>query len=214
MGLTPPFLPLLVLTDRHQAARLGLVDTVAAAVDGGARTVVLREKDLSRRAREDLAQRLARLLAPAGGTLLVAGPDVALARAVGASGIHLSATDPCPDDTSDLVVGRSCHDRDEVQAAAAEGADYATISPVAATSSKPGYGPALGLAGLAKLTSATELPLVALGGVTEASAGDCLAAGAVGVAVMGAVMASDHPAQVVSRLVVSLCGATTGPGRR
>ncbi|MDP8987722.1 MAG: thiamine phosphate synthase, partial [Actinomycetota bacterium] len=67
--------PLLVLTDRHQA-RAGLVATVAAAVEGGARAVVLREKDLAGDARLRLAGALWGLLDPVGGTLLLAGADV------------------------------------------------------------------------------------------------------------------------------------------
>ncbi len=201
--------PLLVLTDRGQAARLGLVGTLAAAVEGGARAILLREKDLARAERADLGHAIHHLLAPVGGVLVTAGPDVDLARAVGATGVHLARTDRLPVDTGGLLVGRSCHDRVEVQVAAAEGADYATISPVLWMSSKPGYGPALGMDGLAEMSATTDLPLIALGGISEDSASDCLRAGAAGVAIMGAVMASADPAETVRRLaeVVSLASA-------
>lgn len=206
-----PVAPLMVLTDRR-ASRLGLVATVAAAVDGGARAVVLRERDLDRGSRQELAVALRKVLAPVGGILLLAGADVEMARAVGAAGIHLASADPWLGDHPRLIVGRSCHNRSEVQAAADEGADYATVSPVLATASKPGYGPALGIDGLRALVAATDLPLVALGGVTEESAVDCLAAGAVAVAVMGAVMASADPSATSARLVAVLSD-TVGPGR-
>ena len=48
MGLTSSLPALLVLSDRRQAGRLGLVATMAAAVSGGGRALVLREKDLER----------------------------------------------------------------------------------------------------------------------------------------------------------------------
>jgi thiamine-phosphate pyrophosphorylase len=61
------------------------------------------------------------------------------------------------------------------------------VSPFAATASKPGYGPALGPAGLAALLAGGP-PAYALGGVTPDDVPACLAAGAVGVAVMGPLM--------------------------
>jgi thiamine monophosphate synthase len=177
----------IVFTDRRQARR-PLVDVVAAAVEGGARLVVLREKDLPGGERAALAARLRAVLAPVGGRLLLAGRD------------HLAAADPFPADRPGLV-GRSCHDAAELAAAADEGCDYATVSPVFPTPSKPGYGPPLGPARLADLCAGARLPVYALGGVTDAArAAACLEAGAAGVAVMGAVMRADDPAGVVRSL--------------
>ncbi|MGI8759440.1 MAG: thiamine phosphate synthase [Acidimicrobiales bacterium] len=194
---------LVVLTDRRQA-RAGLVPTVAAAVEGGARAVVLREKDLPRPARWELGRALRAVLDPHGAMLLVAGPDVELAEELGAGGVHLAAGDAWPSGWRPPLVGRSCHDAVELQRAAEEAADYATLSPVFASASKPGYGPALTEAGLAELAAATELAVFALGGVTAESAGPCLGAGAAGVAVMGAVMGADDPAGAAAALVASM----------
>jgi thiamine-phosphate pyrophosphorylase len=74
-----------------------------------------------------------------------------------------------------------------VSAARDEGCDYVTVSPVFPTPSKPGYGPPLGLAGLARLTGSAP-PVYALGGIRPGDAPGCLAAGAHGVAVMGPAM--------------------------
>ena len=73
-----------------------------------------------------------------------------------------------------------------------------------ASASKPGYGPALGVPGLAQLVARTGKPLLALGGVTSpADAAACVAAGAAGVAVMGAVMRARDPAELVAGLVAA-----------
>ncbi len=90
--------PLLVLTDRSQCTG-PLVDTVAAAVDGGARAVVLREKDLPEHERDCLAGELRALLDPVGGVLVRAG-------AGGATAVHLAASDPFPQ-SRPVLVGRS-----------------------------------------------------------------------------------------------------------
>ncbi|WP_222195636.1 thiamine phosphate synthase [Modestobacter italicus] len=169
---------LLVLTDRSQCPG-SLTDTVAAAVDAGARAVVLREKDLPGRERDELVDRLRALLDPVGGLLVRAGPGAADA-------VHLAAHDTFPAPRPRLV-GRSCHSAAELTRARAEGCDWAFLSPVFLTPSKPGYGPALGPAGLAALAPLGP-PVYALGGIGAAEVAGCLAAGAHGVAVMGSVM--------------------------
>lgn len=169
---------LLVLTDRTQCAG-PLPVAVAAAVEAGARALVLREKDLPADQRAALAAELSGLLAPVGGTLVMAGGG-------GADAVHLAARDPLPAPRPGLV-GRSCHDGAEVASAAAEGCDYVTVSPVFPSPSKPGYGPPLGRQGLAALVR-TSPPAYALGGVRPADVAACRAAGAYGVAVMGGVM--------------------------
>ena len=171
---------LLVLTDRTQSAG-PLAATVAAAVDAGARAVVLRDKDLPGAERAALAGELRALLDPVGGLLVVAGPADGTAAAV-----HLAARDPFPA-TRPALVGRSCHDAAEVARAREEGCDWVLVSPFAATASKPGYGPALGPAGLAALVAGSP-PAYALAGVTPDDVPACLGAGAHGVAVMGPVM--------------------------
>ncbi len=87
-----------------------------------------------------------------------------------------------------------------------------------ATSSKPGYGPPLGIAGLAAGCRATpSLPVLALGGVDIGTAGRCVAAGACGVAVMGAVMGAADPRAVVRALAAAVArpeAAGTEPSTR
>jgi thiamine-phosphate pyrophosphorylase len=188
-----------VVTDRRQARR-PLPEVIEAAVAGGARWVLLREKDLPRAERATLAARLRETLAPVEGRLIVAGPDP-----LGGDAVHLAANDP---DGREVVghggepaqvrlVGRSCHSTTEIDRLTVE--NYLTVSPVFASTSKPGYGPALGLAGLAALCEhARPRPVLALGGVEEPrQVAACVAAGAAGVAVMGAVMRAADPAAVV-----------------
>lgn len=209
---------LIVLTDRAQSAG-DLLGVVGAAVAGGARVVLLREKDLPRDQRRALAVRLLDTLSSVGGMLLVAS-DVELAREVGAVGVHLAAADPWPDGRphphlgdQGMMVGRSCHTVAELRDACRNGADYATISPVFPTTSKPGYGPPLGVEGLASACRSMaddvgsvrrRLPVIALGGVGSGRVASCLAAGAAGVAVMGEVMRADDPASTVRALLGEL----------
>src|SRR4029079_16116846 len=65
------------------------------------------------------------------------------------------------------LVGFSAHDEDEVAWAAAQGADYVTLSPVFATASKPAVQP-LGVQRAAEITRDAELPVLWLGGTMPA----------------------------------------------
>ena len=76
-----------------------------------------------------------------------------------------------------------------------EGADYVGAGPVYPTGSKLDAGPVMGVEGIAAIRSQLgKLPLVAIGGVSEANAGEVAAAGADGLAVSSAVMQADDPA--------------------
>ena len=187
---------LLVLTDRTQLpGERTLLETVTRCAGAGLTTVVLRELDLPRSRRAELAAALAARI------------QVVSARGMlpGAVGVHLAAGQPTGDAELAPMHGRSCHDEDEVGQAVAGGAAYVTVSPVAVTASKPGYGPPLGVAGVRRAVAAAGgVPVFALGGVDPGNAGDLRRAGAHGVAVMGAVMRAADPAGVVSRLLAEV----------
>ncbi|WP_211352489.1 thiamine phosphate synthase [Nocardioides albertanoniae] len=131
--------------------------------------------------------------------------DVALA--AGAAGVHLGASDlPVADArriadaaSPGLVVGATCRDRAAVEAAAADGADYAGFGPVFATSSKAGLPDPLGVSAVSD--AAGVLPLIAIGGISASSAAEVRAAGAHGVAVIGGLWRPPDPLLAAKELV-------------
>jgi thiamine-phosphate pyrophosphorylase len=180
---------LVVLTDRRSAAG-PLAEVVRAAIRGGAGWVILRERDLPYASRRALADELRELLPP--GRLIVAGPDP-----LGGDAVHLAEADPLPTVPVSLV-GRSRH-------AALSDEGYATLSPVYPTATKPGYGPALGPRRAAAL--AGSVPWLALGGIDSAErAAACAAAGARGIAVLGAVMRAADPQTAARELATAFAG--------
>jgi thiamine-phosphate pyrophosphorylase len=206
-----PALPgLLVITDRHQARHP--IEAIADAVGrGGGRWLLLRDKDLERGARLRLAARLAPI-ARRYGMYFSVSADLELAAAVEASGVHLQCAAAVGAARArlgeDAVIGVSAHDMAELEAAAAAHADYATLSPIFLTASKPGHGPPLGVAALAAAVK-LGIPVLALGGITASTAGLCLAAGASGIAVMGEVMRAEDPSRAVSGLLRACADAAT-----
>jgi thiamine-phosphate pyrophosphorylase len=196
-----PVPPLLVISDRGQA-RWPLLEVAEAAFAGGCRWFSLREKDLPASERRALLTRLVELGHRFGATV-TAHEDIDVVVAVGADGVHLPGkSDPATARARLLraLIGVSAHSAADAAAQLRAGADYVTISPVFLTASKPGYGPALGLDGLAAAAAAPG-PVLALGGITAENAGLCRAAGAAGVAVMGDVMRADDPQATVADLV-------------
>lgn len=197
--------PLLLITDRTQNPR-PLVETVAAALEGGCRWMMLREKDLPPDELLALAREIAALTSAKGATLSI-NSDMAAAKALKA-GLHL------PSDGSALaaraalgpgaLIGQSAHSLAEAEKALDTGADYVTLSPIFASASKPGYGPALGIEGLRKAAARLRIPIVALAGIDAGNAAACLRAGASAVAVMGGVMRADDPAAEVHALLAAL----------
>jgi thiamine-phosphate pyrophosphorylase len=208
--VTPlPDPPILIVTDRRQARR-PLEELAEAVFSGGGRWLSLREKDLDAAERVALLRRLVALGRDCGATVTV-HEDVAAALAAGAAGVHLPAR-VSPAAARHMLgpgalVGGSAHDEAELAAFAEGGADYATLSPIFASASKPGYGPALGLERLGRAAAATTLGLVALGGVDADNAARSIAAGAAGVAVMGEVMRAADPAAVMAGLIKTVRAA-------
>ena len=200
--------PLLVITDRAMAKR-PLVDMAEAVFEGGCRWLMLREKDLDTAAREALAAEIIELAEPYGVHVIISRDHVE-----DADGVHLPQGYPVSEAQKWAVdgklVGVSAHSLGEARIAADEGADYVSLSPIFATSSKPGYGPALGLDGLSHVAASIAIPVIALGGISEDNAAPGLEAGAAGVAVMGGVMGAADPQAAVAALVDKIrCARTT-----
>jgi len=82
------------------------------------------------------------------------------------------------------LVGRSVHSLEAAVEAEREGADFVIFGPVFASASHPGAAPA-GLERLLQVARGVRIPVVAIGGVTEALVAQCLEAGAAGYAAIG-----------------------------
>jgi len=178
-----------------------LLAKIAEAARHGIHYIQLREKDLSPRDLESLAREAIRKLRIENRELRTAllinsRTDVALATA--AAGVHLPANDVSPADVRKAwsacragapareisprnpLISVSCHSPAEVAQAAANGADLALFAPVFEKKDAPTTLPT----GLDSLRQAclSQIPVLALGGITLQNAESCLRAGAAGIA--------------------------------
>jgi len=99
--------------------------------------------------------------------------------------VHLGQADEGADRAweAGLLLGRSAA---TVAEAVATDADYLGVGPVWETPSKPDAEPPIGLAALAAICAAVDVPVVAIGGIDASNAAACIEAGAAGVAVIRA----------------------------
>jgi thiamine-phosphate pyrophosphorylase len=214
------------ITDRSQfpgdeaARRSALLAKVRECARAGLDYVQLREKDLSARELEKLANTVVSEIRGAGrGTRLLVNSRIDIAIACGADGVHLRSSDedPNPGDARAIfasagaatpIIAASCHTEKEVEMAESCGADFVVFGPVFEKSGVPGSG--LGelrhicgkvSAGDEKTEAVTRarLPVLALGGVTIENAAECLRAGAAGVAGIR-LFQQNEAARVVSKL--------------
>jgi thiamine-phosphate pyrophosphorylase len=175
------------ITDRRAAGGTeALLDCVRRALDAGVERIQIREKDLTGRELCELTRRVV-ALAQGRGTRILVNDRVDIALAASAHGVHLPANSVAAKILRGIVpsgflIGVSTHSLEEVRAAGADGGDFVVFGPVFATASKPGYGPPQGLERLREAAQAVRIPVLALGGITEANAAECLAAGAAGIA--------------------------------
>ena len=198
---------LYLITDRTAASRPP-ADVVEECLAVGLRAVQLREKDLEARDLLALADTL-RATTQRHGARLVVNDRADVALAAGADGVqrtHASLpvsalrgiTPP------GFLVGASVHSEGEARDAAAQGADFIVFGPVYDTASKRRYGPPQGLAALEAVTHAVDRPVLAVGGLTPERVPEVLAAGAAGVAVIGAIYAAARPADATKAFLDAL----------
>jgi thiamine-phosphate pyrophosphorylase len=172
------------ITDRVALGSVAaLIQNISDQLAQGIDMIQLRERDLSARELFNLAEAVLRLPNPRGARVLVNDrTDVALA--CGAAGVHLRGSSVSPARIRAItphgfLIGVSCHSVDDVRRADAEGASFAVLAPIFAT---PGKGPALGTGPLAEAARTVRIPVLALGGITEARIQECMTAGAAGIA--------------------------------
>ncbi|MCC7076567.1 MAG: thiamine phosphate synthase [Acidimicrobiia bacterium] len=184
------------------------LDVAAAALDGGASWLQVRIKDEPDRRRLALAAGIAALCRERGATCLVNDrADIALA--VEADGVHVGADDlPVPVLRrilgTEAVIGATARDPETARRLEAEGATYLGVGPVYPSTTKDGlpgpFGPAL----VTRVGAAVGIPVVAISGVTAGKVPELLAAGAHGVAVIGAVAGAPDRVAATAELLCAL----------
>lgn len=180
------------MTDRRALAGdcsvAALLEKIRAAVAAGVDWVQIREKDLA--ARELFA--LAKGVVGTGASRVIINDRLDVALSAGAAGVHLGhASIPVRDAVrwcrqanapADFMIGVSCHSLEGAKEAESAGASYMYFGPIYETPSKIPFGAPHGIAELAAVCEAVRIPVIAIGGVNESNAAECIKAGGAGIA--------------------------------
>ena len=208
------------VADSEAAADTDILTLIGRAVRGGATLVQLRGKAWTDRQFLDLAVQARELLRPAGVPLII-NNRADIARAAGADGVHLGQTDLPVAAAKEIlgrrsIIGLSAATPGDAREGEVAGADYLGVGPVFVTRSKEDAGAPLGLAAIRKIRSVTNLPILAIGGISAENAPAVISAGADGVAVISAITAAGDQAREATKIIesIGILGIRHRPGRR
>jgi thiamine-phosphate pyrophosphorylase len=181
------------------------VKTAEEVLAAGADVIQLREKEMTDRDLLDLAGRLAELCRQRG-KLFIVNDRADIAALADADGVHLGRNDLPIQQARRIVgeeriIGASAHSIEEVKDAVAECADYIGIGAMFPSSTKPQVG-VQGIKLAVKAKEVTDLPLVAIGGITPENSCELSAAGIHAVAVSSAIISSPDPASAVKKFLL------------
>jgi thiamine-phosphate pyrophosphorylase len=195
---------LYLVTDRALSGGRPLEKIVRESVAAGVTAVQLREKNSGTREFLEQAFTLRQATTELGIPLII-NDRLDIALACRADGVHLGQDDmQCALARliagNDMIVGISVSTADEALDAETDGADYLGVGPLFATPTKADALPATGLDVLRSIRRAVRIPLVGIGGVNHTTAGDVIRAGADGVAVVSAIIASPEPGAAAAEL--------------
>jgi len=196
--------PLYAILDPEQTRGRPAQRVLAALLEAGVSILQLRVKSLPPVDFLELAKQ-ARAVTRAHGCQLIINDRVDIALACGADGVHLGQDDLPLSAGRKLmgqkIIGISTHDLDQARAAERDGADYIGFGPMFGTRTKATGYEARGPEMLQQIRGAVTLPIVAIGGITEANVQEVWQAGADSVAIIGDVLHDNDPGAKALRIL-------------
>ncbi|WP_236517752.1 thiamine phosphate synthase [Sandaracinus amylolyticus] len=202
---------LYAIVDPERCAGRDPLEVASAILRGGCAIIQVRAKRMPDRERLAL-MRAVRSRAKERGVPFVVNDRPDLALLVDADGLHLGQDDlPIAEArriVGRMMIGRSTHDLAQLRVAMDEGANLVGFGPVFATKSKENPDPVVGLEGLARAVRVARVPIVAIGGITEASASGVARTGVALGAAIAAIGEAPDPEQAARALHRALSGST------
>ncbi|MDD2364913.1 MAG: bifunctional hydroxymethylpyrimidine kinase/phosphomethylpyrimidine kinase [Desulfuromonadaceae bacterium] len=191
-----------------------LIERVSIALKGGASTLQYRAKGIGYSERICEGMELKRLTARFGVSFIV-NDDVRLARDLDADGVHLGQDDGNIVEARmllgpDKLIGKSTHNLEEALLAENEGADYIGFGAIYPTKSKL-VSCVPGIKGLQSVKGNINIPVVAIGGITSATAADVIDSGANAIAVISSVLSNSKPDIAAAELLLMFNRASAYP---
>ena len=189
----------------HHTDRYSYVDSARIALEGGCRWIQLRMKDAEERELRDTAIIIQRMCREVGATFII-DDNVALAKSIGAQGVHLGKGDmPIAEARKILgegfIIGGTVNSFDDIlHHLHTSPPDYFGCGPFRYTSTKRNLAPILGIEGYSDIIKRMRehniaTPLIAIGGIVKEDIPQLLKRGVDGIALSGSILRADNPPQ-------------------
>lgn len=194
----------------HRNDRYGYVDGARMALEGGCKWIQLRMKGASD---EEVAEAAAQIqpLCREHEAVFLLDDRVELAKRLKADGVHLGKNDMPVSEArqvlgEEFIIGGTANTFEDIQRLASQGADYIGCGPFRFTTTKEKLAPVLGLEGYRRIVEqmeeqGTDLPIVAIGGITFDDIPAIMQTGVDGIAVSGAILNADNPVEEMKRML-------------
>ncbi|MEO6095124.1 MAG: thiamine phosphate synthase [Fibrobacteria bacterium] len=208
--------PLYFVTDHNLTGGRPQIDVIRAALEGGVRLVQYRDKELPDTGFA-LEAKAALEMCRSHGALLLVNDRVAIAKSIGADGVHLGQGDMDPHEARvalgpDALIGLSTHNYDEVLAAESAPVDYINIGPMFPTATKDHslYG-ALGPDLVLELARLSRHPFTTMGGIKKSHLRDLFSRGVTTVAMVTEISQAPDPAARIRELLTEIESIANSP---
>jgi thiamine-phosphate pyrophosphorylase len=196
--------PLYAILDPEQTQGRAAETALLELLEGGIQWLQLRAKAMTPREFLQLACGTRRL-AHSSACKLIVNDRLDIALACGADGVHLGQEDlPLPGARKlmgDRIIGISTHDVGQAKEAEEGGADYIGFGPIFGTATKETGYSARGLEMLRRVRAIVNIPIVAIGGITEGNVKQVWQTGADSAAIISDLLGADDIADKVKRIL-------------
>ena len=195
----------------HYTDSYSYVDSARIALEGGCRWIQLRMKDAEERELRNTAIAIQRMCREAGTTFII-DDNVALAKSIGADGVHLGKGDmPIVEARKILgegfIIGGTVNSFDDIlYHLQTSTPDYFGCGPFRYTSTKRNLAPILGIEGYSDIIQRMRehnitIPLIAIGGIAKEDIPQLLKCGVDGIALSGSILRAANPSQEMREIV-------------
>ena len=194
----------------HFTEQYSYLDSVRIALEGGCRWIQLRMKDSSQEEILPIAKEALTLCREYEATFII-DDHVELAKQIKADGVHLGKSDmPIAEARrilgKDFIIGGTANTFEDVLGHHKAGADYIGCGPFRFTTTKNNLSPVLGLEGYRRIVwqmkeAGIHLPIVAIGGITEADIPELMQTGVNGIALSGSILRAKNPIEEMKKIM-------------
>ena len=194
----------------HFTEQYTYLDSVRIALEGGCRWVQLRMKEADEEHLYSIALQAQQMCREYGATFII-DDHVEMVKKVKADGVHLGKLDmPIAEARKilgdDYIIGGTANTFEDVKAHYKAGADYIGCGPFRYTTTKSNLSPILGLEGYRQITSKMKeaginIPIVAIGGITEADIPELMQTSITGIALSGSILRAENPIEEMKKII-------------